>query len=70
MVDAVVLIHLISGYEGSDLTEIIKQIEKSILVKMDRWSLQVIPADTADEGDPVPNDIIYNYFSLGVVSAL
>lgn len=47
-----------------------KQIEESTLVQMDRWSLQVIPADMADEGDPVPNDIINNYFSVGVVSAL
>ncbi len=47
-----------------------KQIEESTLVQMDRWSLQVIPEDMADEGDPVPNEIINNYFSVGVVSAL
>lgn len=40
---------------------------------MDRWEISlsdVAPTETEPQGDPMPYNIINNYFSVGVVSPL
>ncbi len=59
-----------AGYEGESLTKLLHKIQRSSVVMMDRWQIEFSAPETGEEeqGDPIPCNIINNYFSLGVVS--
>ena len=69
------------GYEGESLKKVLQMISASDVVLIDRWHIEFnpppLPVDpdesngaTAERADPVPCNIVNNYFSIGVDASI
>lgn len=65
------LICYVAGYDGENPVKTLQKVSQSTKIMMDRWKIEFSKPEEGEEeeeGDPIPCNIINNYFSIGVVS--
>ena len=58
---------IFEGYTGEGLIKLLCQVDKGEIVNLDRWHIEFSAPEAGEEADPIPCNIINNYFSIGVV---
>jgi len=58
------------GYEGGSLCKVLQKIQQSNIVMLDRWNIDITDVENSDGCDPIPLNIMNNYFSVGVDASI
>ncbi|XP_022104282.1 diacylglycerol kinase beta-like isoform X2 [Acanthaster planci] len=58
------------GYDGGSLTRVLHDMQNAENTFLDRWHIEFSTTSTDEQGDPVPYNIINNYFSIGVDASI
>ncbi|XP_038058543.1 diacylglycerol kinase beta-like isoform X3 [Patiria miniata] len=58
------------GYDGGSLTRTLHDMQSAENTFLDRWHIEFSTTSTDEQGDPVPYNIINNYFSIGVDASI